>query len=237
MAAGFGTRMRPLTETTPKPLIAVAGKSLLDHALDRLEAAGVAETVVNVHYLADQVETHVAARERPRISISDERAEILDTGGGPAQVLDALGPGPFLLMNADTFWVEDERSNIARLADAWDENRMDVLLLLAPRERAIGYAGRGDFEREADGRLTRRAPEGDAPFTYAGCAVLHPRLFEDAPEGAFSLNILFDRAIEEGRMFGLPLEGLWLHVGTPEAIGEAEAAIARFAAGDRGTAA
>jgi MurNAc alpha-1-phosphate uridylyltransferase len=231
LAAGLGKRMRPLTATTPKPLIEVAGRALMDHGLDRLEAAGVEDVVVNVHYLADLVEVHATRRTaRPRVHVSDERGALLDTGGGIAKALPMLGEEPFYLVNSDSFWIEGVSPNLARLASAWDEARMDGLLMLAATVPAVGYEGPGDFMLDGDGRLSRRPASKIAPFAYSGAAILHPRLFDGAPEGRFSLNLLFDRAIEAGRLFGVRMEGVWLHVGTPEAIGEAEAAIHQSAA-------
>ena len=230
LAAGLGKRMRPLTATTPKPLIEVAGRALMDHGLDRLEAAGVEEVVVNVHYLADLVEVHATRRRTPRVHVSDERGALLDTGGGIAKALPMLGDEPFFLVNSDSFWIEGLSPNLARLAGAWDEARMDGLLMLAATVPAVGYDGPGDFMLDADGRLSRRPASKIAPFAYSGAAILHPRLFEGAPEGRFSLNLLFDRAIEAGRLFGARMEGVWLHVGTPEAIREAEAAVQQSAA-------
>lgn len=230
LAAGIGKRMRPLTATVPKPLIEVAGRALIDHALDRLAEAGVDEAVVNVHYLADLVEAHVRRRKRPAVTVSDERKGLLDTGGGIAKALPLLGPDAFYLLNSDSFWIEGARPNLDWLAAAWDDTAMDGLLLVAPTVRAVGYAGRGDFRLDPAGRLTRRAEREVAPFAYAGAAILHPRLFADCPTGAFSLNRLFDRAIEAGRLHGVRMDGLWLHVGTPDAIGWAEMTIADSAA-------
>jgi len=226
LAAGFGQRMRPLTDNMPKPLVKVAGKALLDHVLDRLADAGVTRAVVNVHYLADQIERHVAARELPRITISDERGLLLDTGGGVVKALPLLGDAPFFHINSDTIWIDSVKPNLTRLAETFDPEKMDALLLLAPGAGSIGYAGRGDFTMAPDGRLATRPERDVAPFVYAGAAILSPRLFIGAPSGAFSLTRLFGRAIEAGRLHGLRLEGLWMHVGTPEAIAEAEQAIA-----------
>ncbi|MEO8667209.1 MAG: nucleotidyltransferase family protein [Bauldia sp.] len=230
LAAGLGKRMRPLTATVPKPLIEVNGRALIDHGLDRLQRAGVETAVVNVHYLADLVSTHVRKWKRPEIVISDERKALLDTGGGIARALPNFDGEPFYLLNSDSFWVEGPRPNLDWLAGAWDGERMDALLLLASTVRSIGYDARGDFRMNASGRLTRRAEREVAPFVYAGAAILHPRLFADCPPGAFSLNLLFNRAIEAGRLFGVRLDGFWLHVGTPEAISEAELSIADSAA-------
>jgi N-acetyl-alpha-D-muramate 1-phosphate uridylyltransferase len=229
LAAGLGERMRPLTDRLPKPLVAVAGKPLLDHVLDRLAAAGVERAVVNVHYLADQIEGHLRGRTRPKIAISDERQALLDTGGGVVKALGTLGRDPFIHVNSDTIWIDGVKPNLERLAESFDPTTMDALLLLAPTATSIGYSGRGDFAMAADGRLQRRGEHEVAPFVYAGAALLRPELFQGAPAGAFSLTRLFDRAAEAGRLHGLRLEGVWMHVGTPAAIAEAEAAIAASA--------
>ena len=230
LAAGLGKRMRPLTAHVPKPLIEVAGRALIDHSLDPLERAGVETAVVNVHYLAHMVTAYLARRKRPQIVISDESEALLDTGGGIVKALPELGPGPFYLLNSDSFWIEGARPNLDWLAAGWRDEAMDALILLAPTVRAIGYSGRGDFRMDATGRLTRRAEREVVPFAYAGAAILHPRLFRDAPEGAFSLNLLFDRAREAGRLFGVRMDGMWLHVGTPDAVTDAELTIADSAA-------
>jgi MurNAc alpha-1-phosphate uridylyltransferase len=225
LAAGLGTRMRPLTDTTPKPLVKVNGKALLDHALDRLAENGVQSAVVNVHHRADQIERHLAARRAPRIVISDEREELLGTGGGVVKALPQLGAGPFYHVNSDTLWIDGVAPNLQRLAAAFDPAQMDALLLLAAVSNSIGYSGRGDFSMDAAGRLTARGERDVVPFVYAGTAILSPALFADAPAGAFSLTMLFARAQEAGRLFGLRLDGVWMHVGTPEAIAAAETAI------------
>jgi MurNAc alpha-1-phosphate uridylyltransferase len=225
LAAGLGKRMRPLTDTLPKPLVPVAGKALIDHVLDKLADAGVTQAVVNVHHRADQIEVHVKGRARPRIVISDERGELLDTGGGIVKALPHLGTAPFFHMNSDTVWIEGVTPNLSRLAAQFDAARMDILLLLASTATSIGYDGRGDFNMAPDGRLSRRPERQVAPFVYAGAAILNPAIFADAPAGAFSLNRLFDRAADAGRLHGLRLDGTWMHVGTPEAIKAAEAAI------------
>lgn len=228
LAAGLGTRMRPITDTLPKPLVRVSGRTMLDHALDRLAQAGITRAVVNMHHLADQIEAHLAARNGPPvITLSDERDALLETGGGIRRALPLLGKAPFLAMNADTLWIEGPRSNLRRLIEQFDPARMDMLLLVAASTQALGYEGRGDFVMDANGRLTRRAERSLAPFIYAGVGVVQPHLFADTPEGAFSLNLLFDRAASTGRLHGLRLDGEWLHIGTPDAIGEAEAHIAR----------
>jgi MurNAc alpha-1-phosphate uridylyltransferase len=225
LAAGMGVRMRPLTDRIPKPLVPVAGKPLLDHVLDRLARVGVETAVVNVHHLAGQIEHHLAGRQAPAIVISDEREALLDTGGGVVKALPLLGSAPFFHLNADTIWIDGVKPNLLRLAGAFDPGRMDAVLLLAATSGSVGYGGRGDFTMAPDGRLTRRSEQNVAPFVYAGVAILDPALFSTAPSGAFSLNLLFDRAIKAGRLYGLRLEGVWMHVGTPEAIAAAETAI------------
>ena len=230
LAAGLGTRMQPLTTHRPKPLVAVGGKPLLDHVLDRLADAGVERTVVNVHYLADQIVAHVKGRKRPRIEISDERDVILGTGGGVVKALPMLGDTPFFHLNSDTLWIEGPRPNLGRLSAVFDPRRMDALLLLAPTATSIGYDGRGDYAMRPDGALVRRGEREVVPFVYAGAAIFSPALFVGAPAGAFALTKLFDRAEEAGRLHGLRLEGAWMHVGTPEAVAQAENAILASAA-------
>jgi len=227
LAAGLGTRMRPVTDTRPKPLVEVAGRTLLDHALDRLAAAGVDDAVVNVHYLADSIERRLERRKRPRIVISDERDALLDTGGGVKKALALLGGDPFFTVNTDALWIEGVRPTLPTLAETFDADRMDALLLLAPTIGSIGFSGAGDFLMDPDGRLERRQQVSAAPFVFAGVTVTHPRLLDGAPDGAFSMNLLWDRAIEAGRLYGLRHEGIWMHVGTPEAIGQAEVALTR----------
>jgi len=229
LAAGLGTRMRLYNGQIPKPLVPIGGKSLIDYGLDRLAAAGVERAVVNVHHLADAVERHLAPRRKPHIVISDERDQLLGTGGGIAKALPQLGDAPFFLINSDTFWLDGVKPNFARLAEAFDPRAMDALLLLTPTTDGIGYEGRGDYAMLPDGRLRRRAGEEMAPFIYAGAAILAPALFAAAPTGAFPLTLLFDRAGQNSRLFGLPLEGIWMHVGTPAAVAAAEAALAAMA--------
>lgn len=228
LAAGLGQRMRPITDTLPKPLVAVGGKTMLDHALDRLHAAGVDQAIVNVHHLADQVERHVVRRAQPRIAISDERGALLETGGGVKKALPLLGDGPFIAMNSDSLWIERGRPAIPGLIASWDERRMDMLLLLARYDETFGFEGRGDFTMDAEGRLARRV--GDrAPFVFAGVSVMKANLFRDTPDGSFSLNLLFDRCIARGRLYGHVLDGTWLHVGEPGAIEPANALFAATA--------
>jgi MurNAc alpha-1-phosphate uridylyltransferase len=226
LAAGLGTRMRPYNGAIPKPLVAVGGKPLIDYVLDRLAAAGVERAVVNVHHLADALERHLASRNKPQIVISDERGTLLGTGGGIARALPQLGAAPFFLVNSDTLWLDGVKPNLARLAAAFDAGEMDALLLLAPSAGSIGYEGSGDYAMLPDGRLRRRAEREVVPFVYAGAAILSPALFADAPAGAFALTLLFDRAGTRRHLFGLRLEGVWMHVGTPEAVAAADAALA-----------
>jgi MurNAc alpha-1-phosphate uridylyltransferase len=224
LAAGLGERMRPLTLRMPKPLVPLAGKTLLDHVLDRLASAGVKTAIVNVHYLPDQLETHVQGREGqpPEIVISDERGVLLNTGGGVVKALPLLGPGPFFINNADSVWSEGAAPALTRMLRKWNPERMDSLLLLAPLTTSIGYGGKGDFAMAPDGRLTRRGEGEVVPFAFAGVSLCDASLFEDAPQGPFSLNLLWDRALAKGRLYGMRLDGRWMHVGTPEALAEAE---------------
>jgi N-acetyl-alpha-D-muramate 1-phosphate uridylyltransferase len=224
LAAGLGLRMRPLTDHMPKPLVRVAGQPLLDHVLDKLADAGVSEAVVNVHYLPDQIIAHTATRSRPRVIISDERDQVLGTGGAVVKALPLLGSQPFFHLNADTMWIDGVRPNLARLAEAFDPDRMDILLLMAPTTTSIGYAGRGDYGMLPDGALRKRREHQVVPFVYAGAAILSPSLFDGAPAGEFSLTKMFDRANEQERLFGLRLDGVWMHVGTPDAVEAAEEA-------------
>jgi MurNAc alpha-1-phosphate uridylyltransferase len=226
-AAGLGTRMRPITLDLPKPLVKVAGKTLLDHNLDRFAEAGLERAIVNVHWLADKIETHLATRTTPAIFISDERNALLDQGGGIKKALPLLGDQPFLLCNTDAFWVEGPRSNLARLAAQWDPERMDVLLLVAASATSVGVDWPGDFLMDKEGRLEKRDERSVAPFVYTGVGIIKPELFAAETRDIFKLAPLFFEAAEKGRLFGLRLDGLWLHVGTPEAIDEAERAIAR----------
>ncbi|MEW6641069.1 MAG: nucleotidyltransferase family protein [Pseudomonadota bacterium] len=224
LAAGLGVRMRPLTDHMPKPLVSVAGQPLLDHVLDKLAAAGVSKAVVNVHYLGDQIIDHVKSRQHPQVVISDERGTLLGTGGGVVKALPQLGDKPFFHLNADTMWIDGVRPNLNRLAETFDPARMDILLLLAPTAASIGYAGSGDYAMTSDGALRKRKENQVVPFVYAGVAILSPAIFADAPQGEFSLTRLFDAANERERLFGLRLDGTWMHVGTPDAVGAAEEA-------------
>ncbi len=231
LAAGLGTRLRPITDHTPKPLVKISGKPMIDYALDALAAAGVSRAVVNVHHHADQMERHLAGYKDLAITVSDERAELMNSGGGLAKGLKLLDPGPVLVMNADLFWIGEqpgEPTNLERLGRFFDPGRMDMALLCVPLENTTGHNGKKDFSLAGDGRLSRYREGDPCPVVYAGAIAMHSALFADAPQDAFNLNIYFDRAIEKKRLFGLTLSGHWLTVGTPEAIGEAEAVIARF---------
>jgi MurNAc alpha-1-phosphate uridylyltransferase len=226
MAAGLGKRMRPLTATRPKPLVEVAGKALIDHVLDRLRAAGVGKIVVNVHYLADSLEAHLKARASDfEVQISDERGLLLETGGGLIRAEPMISADPFLVINSDNFWVDGPADTIRLLASHWRDGEMDALLLLVPQARAGNHSGQGDFHMRPDGRLSRRKKGRVAPFVFTGIQMISKRLLRDAPEGPFSTNILWDRAIEEGRCFGAVHQGLWFDVGSPAAIPATEQAL------------
>ncbi|QUS37702.1 nucleotidyltransferase family protein [Tardiphaga alba] len=222
LAAGLGLRMRPLTETMPKPLVPVAGQPLLDHVLDKLAAADISEAVVNVHYLPDMIIDHVKSRSAPKMTISDERDQVLGTGGGVVKALPLLGDAPFYHLNADTMWIDGARPNLARLAESFDPAKMDILLLMAPTANSIGYSGKGDYEMRTDGTLRRRKENQVVPFVYAGVAIISPAIFKDVPDGEFPLTLLFDRANEDERLYGLRMDGVWMHVGTPDAVRAAE---------------
>jgi MurNAc alpha-1-phosphate uridylyltransferase len=226
MAAGLGKRMRPLTATRPKPLVEVAGKALLDHVLDRLRAAGVRKVVVNVHYLADAVEAHLESRDHGlEFAISDERGLLMETGGGLVQAAELIDSDPFLAVNSDNYWVDGPADTLKLLASHWDAAKMDALLLLVPLARARNHRGMGDFHMDRIGRVRRREKGRVAPFVFTGIQMLSKRLLRDAPEGPFSTNILWDRAIEEGRCFGAVHQGLWFDVGTPKSIKLTESAL------------
>ena len=228
LAAGLGTRMAGGGNGLPKPLVRLDGKALIDHVLDRHAAAEMERVVVNVHHKADLVEAHLKGRRNPRIEISDERDTLLDTGGGVKAALPRLGSGAFLIHNADSVWIEGVGSNIARLIEVWDDAQMDCLMLLALGSQSVGYQGRGDFDFDTDGRIRRRgADQKLVPFAFAGVSMAHPRLFDGSPDGAFSLNAVWDKAIAAGRAYGLRMEGTWMHVGSPEALAQAEQRLAR----------
>lgn len=228
MAAGLGKRMRPLTATRPKPLVEVAGKPLIDHVFDHLRAAGVKRAVVNVHYLADTLEAHVTDRfDDIEVVVSDERRQLMETGGGLVQARALLGDAPVLVVNSDNLWVDGPVDAIKLLASRWDDAIMDALLLVVPYARANNHTGQGDFRVAADGRIVGRRKEGAAaPFVYTGIQILHPRIIRDWPEGPFSTNLFWSRAIEAGRAYAQVHQGLWFDVGTPAAIPKTEAVIA-----------
>jgi N-acetyl-alpha-D-muramate 1-phosphate uridylyltransferase len=226
-AAGLGTRMRPISEKLPKPLIEVRGRALIDYSLDRLAENGVERAIVNVHWLADQVEAHLSKRAAPKIILSDERSKLLDQGGGIKRVLPLIGSDPFIICNTDAFWIEGPRSNLARLASAFDPAAMDILLLVAGSALAVGVDWPGDFTMDHDGRLEPREARHVAPFVYTGVGIVKPGLFEKEQADVFRLAPFFHAAAAKGRLYGVRLDGLWVHVGRPESIAEAEAAIDR----------
>ena len=231
LAAGLGTRLRPITDTMPKPLVPIAGKPMIDYGLDALAEAGVKRAVVNVHHFADQMTAHLAGRAVPQIILSDETDQLMNSGGGLARGLKLLGRDPVLVMNADLFWIGEapgQKTNLQRLAEGFDPGSMDMLMLCVKLEDTTGHNGKKDFSLDAEGRLTRYEEESGTPVVYAGALALMPGLLDDAPDDAFNLNIYFDRAIEKGRLHGIMLEGHWITVGTPEAIGAAEAVIGAF---------
>jgi N-acetyl-alpha-D-muramate 1-phosphate uridylyltransferase len=229
LGAGLGKRMRPITDTLPKPLVPICGKPLIDWGLDCLAQVGVERAVVNVHYLADQLEAHFVGRKEPSIVISDERDVLLESGGGIMKALPLLGTDPFYLINSDTFWLDKDEPNLARLAKFFDANSMDILLMLASHDQATGHGSSSDFVMAADGRLTRfanrAADDNSVGYIYAGAAILHPRIFDDVESDAHSLNREFNTANAVGRLYGLPMTGHWLTVGTPDAIAPAEAVV------------
>ncbi|MFC7537497.1 nucleotidyltransferase family protein [Sphingomonas sp. GCM10030256] len=226
MAAGLGKRMRPLTATRPKPLVEVAGKALLDHVLDRLRVAGVERVVVNVHYLADALEAHLRNHVQGlEVAVSDERDLLLETGGGLKRALPLIDCDPFLAVNSDNFWVDGPTDTLKLLASHWDAERMDALLLLVPHARAGNHSGQGDFHMDRDGRLRRRTRSKVAPFVFTGIQIMAKSMLDGAPDGPFSTNLLWDRAIEGGRCFGVVHQGLWFDVGSPPAITATERAL------------
>jgi MurNAc alpha-1-phosphate uridylyltransferase len=228
MAAGLGTRMRPLTEALPKPLVALAGRALIDRVLDRLVAAGITRAVVNVHYRADQLEAHLAARRDLEVVISDERAQLQNVGGALLKARGLLGDAPIYVHNSDSVWHEAGVSNLTALSEAFDATRMDALLLCVPRAHAIGYQGRGDFDIAGDGRLLKRRANGEAACVYAGVQILHPRLLDGFPTGPLGMNAIWDKAFAAGRIFGHTLVGTWLHVGSPAELTTAERVLAEL---------
>lgn len=226
LSAGLGKRMRPLTAAQPKPLVRVMGKPLIDYSLNALKEAGVSKAVVNVHYLADALQAHLANRKSPEIALSDERALLLETGGGMVNALPQL-PDPFFCLNSDNIWLDGPRNVFRELSDGWDPSRMDALLLMVRHPHAHNYAGEGDFHLDPMGRVSRRRPGRIAPFIFTGIQLVSHRLLRDAPEGPFSTNVLWTRAIEEGRLYGIVHTGHWFEVGTPQAIPATEAWLGR----------
>ena len=224
LAAGLGERMRPITDTLPKPLIELRGRTLLDSILDRVAAAGVPEAVINLHYLGEMIEARLVPRERPRVSFSHEETR-LETGGGVRKALSLLGADAFFVINGDVCWLDGHTPALERLAAAWDDEEMDALLLLHPTAFAVGYAGVGDFVLAPDGRMRRRRESEVSPFVFTGIQILHPRLFEDAPEEPFSLNLIYDKAGAAERLWGLRHDGEWFHIGTPEGLRDVEDAL------------
>lgn len=226
MAAGLGKRMRPLTATRPKPLIEVHGKTLLDHVLEKLRISGVKKVVVNVHYLAEALEAHLTSRNHGlEVVISDERDLLLETGGGLVKAAPLIDSDPFIALNSDNLWIDGPADTLKLLASHWDDSKMDALLLLVPQARALNHQGMGDFHMERTGRLRRRDRSHVAPFVFTGIQIVSKRLLRDAPKGPFSTNVLWDRAIEEGRCFGAVHQGLWFDVGTPQSIQLTETAL------------
>lgn len=232
MAAGLGTRMRPLTNDRPKPLVEVGGRALIDHAIDRLVAAGVTFIVVNVHYHAAMLRDHLATRTDVTIVISDESEALRDSGGGIAKALHLFEGEPFFTHNSDSVWLEGASPALDSMIAQWDPGSMDLLMLVAPTVNARCYEGRGDFLMGEDGRLTRVPERGLAPFVWIGVQILHPRLFDGAPEGVFSINPLWDRAIQNGRLFGMRLDGIGMHIDRPGAVVDSERFLAEHAATD-----
>ncbi len=222
LAAGLGTRMRPITNHTPKPLVPVRGRAVIDWTLNHLADVGVETCVVNIHHLGDRVRSHLSARAAPRIVFSDESERLLETGGGVRKALPLLGDDPFFVINGDVLWLNGIRPALTRMAEAWDDSRMDILMLVLRLASAHGYEGRGDFMLDPLGRPRRRREHEIAPFVHAGVLIMHPRALADTPDRPFSLNLLFNRALDEGRLRALPHDGEWYHVGTPKALALAE---------------
>lgn len=225
LGAGHGSRMRPITDTMPKPMVPLGNKPLIDHVIDRLKKVGVEKFIVNVHYLADQLEAHLKARTDIELIISDEREALLDTGGGLIKAKHHLDDAPFFIHNSDSVWIESEgvvKSNLTRMVDMFNADKMQSLMLLADREKSLGYDGKGDFELHADNRLTRRTGDVTTDYVFAGASIAHPSLLNDAPASAFSLNKLWDNALANKTVYGVKHQGLWMHVGTPQSLDEAE---------------
>jgi len=222
LAAGLGRRLSPITNKTPKPLVKIADRSLLDHAIDRLVVAGVECVVVNIHYLAEKIKQHLAGRKDLEIIISSEETSLLETGGGVKKAIEHFADQPFYVLNADVFWLNGPTEALGRMVEQWDEEKMDVLLMLHSTVEAYGYSGMGDFEADAIGKLSRRLEREITPYLFTGVQIMQPRVFEDSPDGKFSLNFIYDKAIESDRLFGVVHDGEWFHIGTPEGLLEVE---------------
>ena len=235
LSAGYGKRMKPLTDTTPKPMLALNGKPLIGHVMDRLARTGVTRAVVNLHYLGEQIRDYLAGEDRLEIIFTEE-PDLLETGGGVKNALGYLtesGTHPFYVMNSDAFWLDGYEDTLLRLAREWKDDLMDGLLLLHSTPESHGYLGQGDFLADPMGRLTRRPESEVAPWLFAGVQILHPRIFDDSPNGAWSLNAVFDKAIEADRLYGVIHDGEWFHIGTPRGLKEAEAFLNEPFAGER----
>ena len=233
LAAGLGRRLRPITNNLPKPLVKVANRTLLDHTLDHLVAAGVECVVVNIHYLADQIKQHLTSRKDLEVIISSEETSLLETGGGVKKVIEFFDDQPFYISNADVFWLNGPTMALGRMIEQWDDSKMDVLLLLHSTVEAYGYNGNGDFELDANGKLSRRLEREVTPYLFTGVQIIHPRIFLDSPEGKFSLNIIYDKAIDSENLYGVVHDGEWFHIGTPHGLDEAESYMGQRFSGKR----
>ena len=233
LAAGLGRRLRPITNNLPKPLVKIANRTLLDHTLDHLVSAGVECVVVNIHYLADQVKQHLINRNDLEIIISSEESNLLETGGGVKKVIETFENEPFYISNADVFWLNGPTMALERMIEQWDDNKMDVLLLLHSTVEAYGYDGNGDFEIDSNSRLSRRLEREVSPYLFAGVQIVHPRIFRNTPTGKFSLNIIYDKAINFDHLYGVVHDGEWFHIGTPQGLAEVESYMGQRFSGKR----
>ena len=233
LAAGLGRRLRPITNNLPKPLVKIANRTLLDYTLDHLVAAGVECAVVNIHYLADQIKQHLTNRNDLEIIISSEESNLLETGGGVKKAIKTFSDEPFYVSNADVFWLNGPTMALGRMIDQWDDSKMDVLLMLHSTVEAYGYSGNGDFEVDANGKLARRLEREITPYLFSGVQIIHPRIFKDTPEGKFSLNVIYDSAIEIDRLYGVVHDGEWFHIGTPDGLAEVESYMGQRFSGRR----
>jgi MurNAc alpha-1-phosphate uridylyltransferase len=222
LAAGLGRRLRPITANLPKPLVKLANRTLLDYSLDHLVAAGVECVVINTHYLGDQIKQHLSSRNDLEIIISSEEDSLLETGGGIKKVLEYFNNEPFYVSNADIFWLNGPTMALERMIEQWDESKMDALLLLHSTVEAYGYSGKGDFAVDPLGKLSRRLEKEITPYLFTGVQIIHPRIFQDTPNGKFSLNVIYDRAIAVDRLYGIAHDGEWFHIGTPDGLADAE---------------